>query len=266
MNRLLAGALAMLTSLTAPAGSWKDTLTPDTTGPTPEIRPFRAEYRFGWSEIEAAHATASVHYEGNDIFLDGTGGTTGLARLLWQMDVEHHAREARTGFHTIETTQLETYKNRTIQTHIVAKPDGLWRLRETGGPDPGTWKKVDISPVRDLFAGMLFLRSQKLSPGDEVVTVIYPGDSPFLVKIKALANENITVAGTSRPAVKLDIHLQRINLKKGGTLEEHGKFHSGVVWLSNDPDRIPLRAEVDIFIGYVFAELVSITFDAPVVN
>jgi hypothetical protein len=41
----------------------------------------------------------------------------------------------------------------------------------------------------------------------------------------------------------------------------HGKFRSGSVWISDDADRIPLRAEVDIFIGYVFGELESLHFD-----
>ena len=40
-------------------------------------------------------------------------------------------------------------------------------------------------------------------------------------------------------------------------LEPHRKFRSGTLWLSNDPDRILLRAEVQVFVGYVFAELAS---------
>jgi hypothetical protein len=37
----------------------------------------------------------------------------------------------------------------------------------------------------------------------------------------------------------------------------HHKFRSGTLWLSNDPNRILLRAEVQVFVGYVFAELAS---------
>ena len=49
----------------------------------------------------------------------------------------------------------------------------------------------------------------------------------------------------------------------GVTLEKHKKFESGTVWLSNDADRIPLRAEVNIFIGYIFGEITSCTFGSP---
>jgi hypothetical protein len=41
-------------------------------------------------------------------------------------------------------------------------------------------------------------------------------------------------------------------------LKPHKLFKSGRGWLSDDDKRVPLRIEVDIFIGYVFAELESL--------
>jgi hypothetical protein len=35
------------------------------------------------------------------------------------------------------------------------------------------------------------------------------------------------------------------------------------VWLSDDADRILLRAEAEVFVGTVFAELQSVQFDTP---
>lgn len=262
--KLSVGACLLAVALSASAAPWQDALSPDLPGPFPEVRSFHATYRFGWSDIEAAEAAASVRYEGTDVLLEGRAFTNGLARTLWQMDVDHLARSRRDGFKTIETSQTETYRNRSIFIHMLAKSDGLWRLRDTHDPaSPAKWKRVNISPLRDLFAGMLFIRSQALKPGDEIQTIIYPGDSPFLVRINAIGNETIRVADTPRDALKLEIHLQRINIKKGSILEDHGKFRSGSVWLSNDADRVPLRAEVEIFVGYIFAELTSITFDDP---
>jgi hypothetical protein len=148
---------------------------------------------------------------------------------------------------------------------MVAKPDGLWVLREAipGGTTPPKWKRIKLEPIRDLVGGMMFIRSQRLAPGDKVSVAIYPGDAPFLVDIKVLGTESISVGGTRRDALKLDLHIQRINLKKGGRLEPHSKFQSGTIWLSNDADRIPLRAEVRLFIGYVFGEIASCKFTAP---
>lgn len=255
--------LALLIAAAAPHADWQDSLTPNHPGPIPEIRAFDAEYRFGWSDIDAAHAKVSVKYADDQAVMKASGGTDGLARILWQLDATQEAFSRRPNFDTIYAAQIEKYANRTIETQIVARPDGTWRLREVtpAGESPARWKNIKLSPLRDLFSAMLFIRSQALAPGNEVHAIIFPGDAPFLVRIKSLGTDPLIIAGTTRDALKLDIRIQRINIKKNNSLEEHKKFSSGKIWLSNDADRIPLRAEVSIFIGYVFAELVSARFE-----
>ena len=258
----LAAAFFMATSAHA---DWRSSLTPEGLGPFPEVRPFEAEYRFGWSEIEAARASVVVTNSGDEVRLRAKGGTRGLARKLYLLDATHFCRTLRAGFLPIEATQIETYSKQTLKTQIIAKPDGFWALRESvpAGSDPARWKNIKLAPIRDLVSGMFFIRSQRLAIGDRVSVVIYPDSAPFLVDIKVLGTEKISIAGTQREALKLDLHIQRINLSKGGTLEPHRKFQSGKIWLSNDADRIPLRAEVDIFIGYVFGEITSCKFPSP---
>ena len=243
---------------------WQEGLTPDTAGPFAPVRPLEAEYRIGWSDVEAARAKINIGYRGDDVLLSASGGTTGLARALWLLDATLTATSAKRNYQTVFSFQYEAYTNRSISTQIVSRPDGIWRLRENfpPGENPAKWKKVKISPLRDLFSGMLFIRSKNLAPDETVSTIIFPGDSPFLVEMRSLGTEQLSIAGARREAIKLDIRIQRINLKKGKRLEPHGKFQGGTVWLSNDADRIPLRAEVNIFIGYVFAELEAVQFKA----
>ncbi len=245
---------------------WKSSLTPDTAGPFPSIRPFDAEFRIGWTDIEAGRARVKISAEGPETLrLAASGATTGLARMLWQLDASLDSTTTRNGFRGVYSLQKENYAGRSIITQIVSRPDGIWRLRENipPGENPARWKQIKISPLRDLFSGMLFIRSQSLHPGDSVSTIIFPGDSPFFVEMKSLGTESITVAGATREAIKLDLRLHRINLKMDARLEPHGKFRNGTVWLSNDADRIPLRAELNLFIGYVFAELDSVVFNNP---
>ena len=111
--------------------------------------------------------------------------------------------------------------------------------------------------MRDLFAGILFIRSQPLACGDTVRLLIYPGGSSFFVEIQSAGPRTIYLAAGPREALQLDLNIQRVNHKKDHTLEPHSKFRSGKIWISNDAERVPLRAEVDIFIGYVFAEIVD---------
>ena len=244
---------------------WRDSLTPDTPGSFSPVRPFEAEFRIGWTDIEAAHAHARITSDGQGIArFTGTCATSGLARSLWQLDGSLDSKSALDGFRTIYSIQHEAYAKYSIFTQIVARPDGIWRHSENFPPrgNPARWKLIKLSPLRDLFSGVLFIRSQNLVPGAFVSTIIFPGDCPFLVEIRDVGTCKINVAGAARDAIKLDIHIQRINLKLG-QLEHYGKFQSGTIWLSNDAERIPLRVEINIFVGYVFAELESVVFTAP---
>jgi hypothetical protein len=183
--------------------------------------------------------------------------------MLWQLDGSLKGTTARSGLRTISSEMKESYATRTIDTQIVARPDGIWRIRESNPPgeNAARWKRVKIAPLRDLFSGLLFLRSQHLTPGQSVSTIIFPGDAPFLVELKTLGTGPLTIAGTAHDTIRLDMNIQRINLKKDDCLEPQKKFRKGTVWLSNDEDRIPLRVELELFIGYVFAELESVSFN-----
>ena len=232
---------------------------PDVAGPFPEIQPFQAEYRLGWAEIEAARASASISYNGKNATLVSSGGTTGFARTLYQLDASLDAAADRASLQTIHSTQLEKYTSHTLSILIEGKNGTLTSLRESTsrGSRPAKWKPVKISPIRDLFAASLFIRSQALAKGDKVRTLVFPGGSPFLVDIESLGPETISIANSPREALRLDIKIQSVNTKKGNALEPHHKFRSGTLWLSNDSTRILLRAEVQVFVGYVFAELAT---------
>ena len=255
---LAAAALSVCES----AEPWSDRIRPAVPGPFPLVRPFSGEFRFGWSDIGAASAKARLWYSGDSIFVEIEGGTDGLARALWQLDARHKAVILKEGLKPVAFEQLEKYAKKRVRTEAVFKPDGLWRIRAvTPGPkDVAKWKRIKVEPVRDIISAMLFIRSQVLNDGDTIGVVAFPGDAPFLVEVTVARHEQIRVAGVSRKAIKLDFQIQRIEEKKH-RLAPHGKFRSGSVWLSDDENRIPLRAEVDVFIGYVYGELASLRFD-----
>jgi hypothetical protein len=258
-------AIALFSTGCLHAEGWRDTLTPDTAGPFPPVRAFEAEYRMGWSDIEAARAKVVIDWQGEIVRLAASGATTGLARMLWQLDATLSGTASMPDFQTIYSIQKETYANRSLAIQIVSRPDGLWKFQENDPPgdNPPKWRKIKIWPLRDLFSGALFIRSKNLSPGESVSTIIYPGDDSFLVEMKSLGTEIISAGGSRRDAIKLDLIIHRINLKKAEALEPHKKFQSGTVWLSDDADRIPLRIEVNIFVGYIFAEMETIKFQDP---
>jgi hypothetical protein len=255
--------VAVVLSVCHAAEPWRDRIRPETPGPFPPVRPFSGEFRFGWSEIGAASAQAKLWYSGDKIFVEVKGGTDGLARTLWQLDARHKATILQDGLKPVAFEQVERYAKKKVRTEAVFKPDGLWRIRAVT-PDlknVAKWKKIKVQPIRDMVSAMLFIRSQPLNDGDKIGIVAFPGDAPFLVEVTVVRHEQIRIANTLRKTIRLDFQIQRIDTRNKNRLAPHGKFKNGAVWISDDENRVPLRAEVNVFIGYVFGELQSIRFE-----
>lgn len=258
-------SLAVLFFLLPTLHAWQGTLSPSTPGPFPEGSPYQAEFRIGWSEIDAARAHAAITYDSGAVVLTAGGGTTGWVRRLYQLDAGFDGQTDRKSLHTLRSDLVENYASRALVTLVEGESGHLRSLREWR-PSRGKaekWKEVKIAPVRDLFAGMLFIRSQPLAEGETVRLLMFPGGAAFFVEIESRGVESIPLATGPREAIRLNLKIQRVNTKKGNLLEPHSKFRSGKIWISNDADRIPLRAEVDIFIGYVFAEIATLKKHPP---
>jgi hypothetical protein len=121
------------------------------------------------------------------------------------------------------------------------------------------WEFTELPGVRDLFAAMLFVRSQPLREGDHLRLVVFPDQNPYLVDLTVAGHDRLTISGKKIMATRFTLRIQMIETRgeNRGRLAPHRKFHSGRIWMSDDAQRLPLRAEVDIFIGRVFAEMVS---------
>jgi hypothetical protein len=220
--------------------------------------PLRMVYRFGWSGFAAARA--EVHFQvGRGVYQsDAIGGTYGFPRTLFRLDVTHRSVTDRATLHPLHLFQEERYRAETVRTTVDYKPDHLVALREVtpekSPPKPNTF---DLTPVFDMQSAVLWLRSMPLQPGQKETLIVWPSNAPYLATVTVLGREAVRVEGQERPAIKLDLQLKRID-NKTLQLKEHKKFKSGRAWLSDDDLRIPLRAEADIFIGYVYAELESL--------
>ncbi len=223
-------------------------------GNFPPLPPLSARYRFGWSGFNAASAEVKFTYSGDNYFLDAVGATSGLARSLFLLEVNHHSAGNRKTLRPAHVSQTEKYRNETVQTSIDFKANEVTSLRKTfpqkTPPKPQTFS---AAPAYDLMSALLWLRSQPLDDGDREVLVAYPSNAPYLASVKVAGREKINIKGTERSAIKLDLSLKAID--KHLRLKQHKKFKTGRAWVSDDNLRIPLRIEADIFIGYVFAEL-----------
>lgn len=235
-------------------------------GPIGMVRPFEGTFRFGWSNVPAAEAHARLTRENGMVSVRVDGGTRGLARALWQLDVKHGCSFREEGIVPRSFVQSEIYADKRIVTRTEFFPGGAGRLRvRTPNGGPSKWKEIGIPGIRDIVSAMFLIRSQRLEPGDKVALPAFPGDSPFWVEADVVRRETVAAGGKRWPSLRLDFRLRRIEKETGGdyALKPHGKFRSGTVWISDDADRIPLRAEVQVFIGFVYGELSEIRFSAP---
>ena len=237
--------------------TWQSTLTKDPPGPFPAPPPLEASYHFGWSGFTAAIAEARFSKPSNDRFqLEGSGRTLGLARVLWKFDVDYRSLAAAHTLRPIESNQVEIYRAKKLTTHLTFNASGVHRLRtETPANGPTKPRDFDFPNLFDLHSALLYLRSQPLADGDIYRIVVYPGTAAYLATFTVTRREKISVHAGTYPAIKLDLRLQRVG--KDAKLEPYKKFRKATVWVSDDNLRLPLRAEAQIFVGTIFAELQS---------
>ncbi len=263
MNRLIPAFLLLVVFTAQAAEDWRETLTNPSPGAFPEAKNFRAKFSFGWSDLfEAAEAQADFKREGGRIRVEVKGRTLGLARALWRLDAEHNAVIEAGTFRPVELRQVEKYRNRSIETKVRFAPGRISRFRQVSidPPDKASWKNLSVPAAFDIVGGLLFVRSQPLNDDDKVRLIVYPGESPYLVEVTVEGREKITAMGQPRDAIRLGLSIRKIETDKGKLTQPvaYQKFRGGSVWVSDDAERLPLRAEVSVFVGFIYGDLISV--------
>lgn len=264
MNRLFLVLLLVPAVASAAPQGWRQSLSPSKPGSFPLPREQKSRYRLGWFTFNAGEAEATFSKPRRDsVQLDVKGGTIGFVRNLWKLDASHHAVAQASTLRPVSIKQVETYSSRTITTSVEFNNQGVLSLRTVNPPDPYPpgRQKFQFPNVYDLQTALLFIRSQKLQPGDNLSFVVFPANAPYLASIHVIGREKIEVKAGKYNALKCELHLQKINREFG--LEPHRKLKRAVAWVSDDADRLLLRAEADIFVGSVWAELQSVKFNTP---
>lgn len=254
------GVAAWFSLQSAAVADWRDEVTLTTPGTFPLPRPYRAKYCFGWSKLSAAESTVvTSRPKKNTLMVETEGRTTGVARTLWRMDARQTATANARTLLPVGMEQVETYRSKAVKTRLVFSEDGVTRFREsTGDKGPVKPKEFLFPGMLDLYTASLDVRSQPLKDGDRYNVVVYPATAPYLATLHVLGRERLSVRAGKYEAVKAELSIQRINDKYD--LEPQTKFKRGFIWVSDDPDRLVLKIQADIFVGSVWGELEQVTF------
>ena len=253
--------LCALLAVPALAEDWRSELTSPLPGKFPPPPALKATYRFAWGAIPAASADFTFsRTKRGELRLMVNAKTVGAARALWRMDARHEAVCRAATLQPVSLAQTETYTSKTKYTHADFDAAGVTCLRESKPADqkPAKPNRFPCAHVFDLHTALLFVRSQRLQPGDAYCFVVYPASSAYLAHVRAVGREKLKVAGREYNSVKLEIRLEEI--RKDLTLGPHKKFKQATTWVSDDRDRLLLKVEAEVFVGSVRAELQEVEF------
>jgi len=258
------GAVSLLAEIridrpSDPYAAWDETLTQEAANPFPQLIPFDAEYCFGWEGLSAGSARVSIQEKPSGrLAITAEGGPDKWIRTLWNYQAIYYGEAGVDGrvpswFHMDEhISKGSLFSDAYFGSGSVF---ACHRLLMEKKP----WELTELPGVRDLFAAMLFVRSQPLHDGEKLRLTVFPDQSPYLVDLTVAGRDTLMILGKKIRAIRFVIRIQTIETHGGnkGRLAPHRKFRSGRVWMSDDERRVPLRAEVDVFIGRVFAEAVK---------
>lgn len=259
---LLLAQAARLGADASPYAAFEKTLTAPAEAPFPTIDPFRATYRFGWEGVGAGGATVEVARGSapDHLRVVARGGPNSLIRKLWNYQALYVGEAGdEGGVPSWFRIDEEVAKGDLLSEAVFGDESVLACHRFVWEPKP--WTFTRLPGVRDLFAAMLFVRSQPLRNGDRLRLTVFPDQNPYLVDLTVAGRDTLTILGKKTPAIRFTVRIRTIETRgpNAGRLAPHRKFRSGRVWMSDDGRRLPLRAEVDVFIGSVFAELSTLT-------
>ena len=122
----------------------------------------------------------------------------------------------------------------------------------------GRTHRLRYPGLYDLQSTFLYLRSLPLAQGDEKTIPLMTAGSPYLATIKVVGRNRVKVNAGEFAAIEVSLTLEKI--RKDGTLEPRKGFKSAHAWISDDANRLLIKAESEVFIGTVDLELDQVTY------
>jgi hypothetical protein len=218
-------------------------------------------YAVGWKNwLTAGRAEVTVKRAGEQQQAVASAATSGLVRRFWSYECALASTMQWPSLRAVRLQHSETDSRETVlykadfsATEVVTTTD----LRPRKGTPTVTRQVCPYGPMDDLQSGIMYVRSQPLNPGDQIIRVIQPFDRPYLTTFTVGGRETRKIRGKPEPCIRLDLQIQRIE-RKTLKLGDFKKVRSATIWISDDTLRIPLEAHAHVFIGYLSVRLTGL--------
>ncbi len=250
----------------APIPSWYDRVNAGVPGAFAPVRSFDASYRLIWGSLQAAQVDAQCVSSPakHEIHTTFKVTTTGAARALYKLDATHVSVVNRDTLQPVYLEQTELNSRKHTFSRVDFNPVEAVRVDRDLNKDPhdptatGKPRHHRYPNLYDMQSVLLYLRSLPLATGDEKTLPLMTSGSPYLATIKVVGRDRVKVKAGEFAAIECALKLEKI--KKDGTLEPRKGFKSAHAWISDDANRLLIKAESEVFIGSVSLELEQVTF------
>ena len=256
----------------APLPSWYGRVNAGAPGPFAPIRSFNATYTVVWGNVQAAHVEAQCVSSAATREIRSTfkASTTGAARALYKLDSTHVSVVDRKTLRPVWLEQSELNSRKHISARVDFSPAEAVRVErdlKKDEHDPtamGKLRRFRYPGLFDMQSVVLYLRSLPLAEGDEKTLPLMTAGSPYVVTVKVVGRGRVKVKAGEFAVIECALHLEKV--KKDGTLEPRKGFKSARAWISDDANRLLVKAETEVFIGSVNLELEQVTYTDAVAH
>ncbi len=136
---------------------------------------------------------------------------------------------------------------------IVDKKDDPAHPAHTGNG------RFQFPGMLDMQSALLYIRSLPLAAGDLHALITMTAGNPYLTTVKVVGRGQVkTVAGRYRGDRVFDWFNARSTRTENWSRTK--RFKSARAWVSDDNDRLIVKAEAQVFIGTVTLDLVQVSF------
>ena len=250
--------------------AWHGRVNTGAPGAFAPVRSFTAAYSVTWGGLQAAHVDAQCvsSAAAHEIRSTFKTSTTGAARVLYKLDAEQFSVVDRATLQPVYIEQSELNSRKHISARVDFTRNDAVRVERDLQKDPhdpsaiGKPHRLHYPGLYDLQSTFLYLRSLPLATGDEKTIPVMTAGSPYLATVKVVGRNRVKTKAGEFAAIECSLQLEKI--KKDGTLEPRKGFKSAHAWISDDANRMLVKAETEIFVGSVDLELEQVTYtDAP---
>lgn len=216
-------------------------------------------YDVNWSVFPAGQVTATLTAPKNgppdQYEVTTTATSKGVVSLLYNVQDEFHSFF---NAHTLCSERISKKINegrRHKETEIKFDyARGLAILNERDLNKPKAPPKHQENPipacVEDVVSAFYFLRSQPLEVGHEIKLAINDGSKTADVVVEVQGREQVQTGLGTRQALRVEPKVFDGLYKKKGRL---------LIWLSDDPQRLPLRIKMTISVGSITGTLAAVS-------